>query len=135
MSQPRATCEAIYINGALFAEPFTLHEPKRPYIWFIFYYLREGVSSSPVFPYTITRRKYIVTGYLNVCCPFTMCFPDESYDEIKRQLVLNPPGTQVHASESSQDNELKPKLHRQNYKPIESEYYFYNNLWNKIYRN
>lgn len=73
------------------------------------------------------------TGYFNVCCPCSFCFPEDGYEEVKRYLVLNPPGVLVRNIKPKTNPDMKTVIEKEVYRPTETEHYLYNNIWKTVY--
>lgn len=73
------------------------------------------------------------TGCLNILCPCSFCFPEDGYEEIKRYLVLNPPGVKVQRITPKTRVGVATTIEKEIYNPSETEYYLYNNLWQTVY--
>lgn len=76
---------------------------------------------------------FIPTGYFNVFCPCSFCFPEDGYEEVKRYLVLNPPGLTVRRIVPKANVNATTVFEKETYKPSETEIYLYNNLWQTVY--
>ncbi|KAK7578154.1 hypothetical protein V9T40_010359 [Parthenolecanium corni] len=59
--------------------------------------------------------------------------PKDGYEEVKRYLVLNPPGLTVRRIIPKANVNATTVFEKETYKPSETEIYLYNNLWQTVY--